>query len=46
MTASYPAEVARRLGLPTDWAELLADAGGKGMPELKELTNGLDAMLE
>jgi len=46
MSASYPAEVARRLGFPADWSELLADASGKGMPELKELTNGLDAMLE
>jgi HD-like signal output (HDOD) protein len=46
IVASYPADVARRLGLPWSWAQLSTDADGQGMPELKELTIGLDAMLE
>ena len=46
ITASYPADVARRLGLSSDWMQLSDDAGGQAMPTLKELTSGLDAMLE
>jgi HD-like signal output (HDOD) protein len=46
IAASYPVDVARQLGLPADCIELLADSGDQAMPALKELTSGLDAMLE
>ena len=48
MAASYPAAVAKRLGVDAGWTPA---SGGKSdpdkaMPALKELTAGLDAMLE
>jgi HD-like signal output (HDOD) protein len=47
--ASYPAEVGKRLGLDPAWVPLLAaQAAGDStlsMPPLKELTQGLEAML-
>ena len=43
---SYPAAVAERLGLSADWVAELGNASGEAMPTLKELTAGLDAMLE
>ena len=46
ITASYPADVARRLGLSADWMQFSGDVGAHAMPALKELTSGLDAMLE
>jgi len=46
ITESYPAVVARRLGLASDWIDFLADSGDQAMPALTELTVGLDAMLE
>jgi len=47
MAASYPAAVAKRLGVDAGWALASAkDHADKAMPPLKELTAGLDAMLE
>jgi len=47
--ASYPADVARRLGLKPHWAPVHrgegADADDNAMPTLKALTEGLEAML-
>jgi hypothetical protein len=44
---SYPAEVAERLGMAPDWvAAMTGDADNpRRMPGMKELTDGLDAML-
>lgn len=48
--ALYPAELGKRLGLDEDWASAIYASGGavsEGvMPPLKELTEGLDAMLD
>ncbi len=46
LSASYPAEVAMRLGFPAQAIELLADVGDHAMPALGELSKGLEAMLE
>jgi len=47
---SYPAKIGQRLRLAPDWLPALnagkLDAGAQFMPPLKELTEGLDAMLE
>jgi HD-like signal output (HDOD) protein len=47
---SYPAKIGQRLRLAPDWLPALTagklDAGAQFMPPLKELTEGLDAMLE
>ena len=44
--ASYPADVAKRLGISPDWAPVHADGDREdAMPPLKELTEGLEAML-
>lgn len=47
--ASYPTEVGQRLGVDPTWVSTLAAHSPGGatlvMPELKELTEGLDAML-
>lgn len=49
IVASYPAEVGKRLGIDPGWVPALAaqSAGSSvhPMPPLKELTEGLDAML-
>lgn len=49
VAASYPAEVARRLGITPDWVPALAEpAYGRttpAMPPLKVLAEGLDEML-
>lgn len=48
--ASYPAEVARRLFLASDWTPALAEPGGYNlqtlMPPLAKLSDGLEAMFE
>ena len=48
--ASYPDKTARRLGLAPDWSSAHTDGSHGGntalMPALKELTAGLEAMLE
>ncbi len=48
--ASYPAELAKRLGLEPGWMAVLPGSTSDGsthlMPTLKELTEGLDAMLD
>jgi HD-like signal output (HDOD) protein len=50
LIASYPADLAKRLGLEPGWMAVLpgSNAGGSThlMPTLKELTEGLDAMLD
>jgi HD-like signal output (HDOD) protein len=50
IAASYPAQVGQRLRLAPDWLPALTAgkpaAGAQIMPPLKELTEGLDAMLE
>lgn len=43
--ASYPAEVARRLQLADGWAPAHTVAGQQVIPELSELTQGLEEML-
>jgi len=47
--ASYPTDVAKRLGLQADWAPAHGvNASGQGddaMPPLHELTDGLEAMI-
>jgi HD-like signal output (HDOD) protein len=47
--ASYPTEVAKRLGLQADWAPVhgvsATDPGDDCMPPLHELTDGLEAMI-
>lgn len=49
IVASYPAEVGKRLGMDPGWVSALAaQSSGSSvhlMPPLKELTEGLDAML-
>jgi hypothetical protein len=48
--ASYPYEVSKRLGLSPSWVPALAaahsDDGAALMPPLKNLTEGLEAMLD
>ncbi|MFJ3046559.1 HDOD domain-containing protein [Herbaspirillum chlorophenolicum] len=48
--ASYPAQVARKLEVEPDWMPLLVghaqDKAEHAMPAMKELSAGLDAMLE
>ena len=48
--ASYPSALARKLGVDPAWAPVLvkraADKADRAMPPLKELSAGLDAMLE
>ena len=47
IAASYPAELADRLGVERDWVPTLGEARTtQAMPPLAELTEGLDAMLE
>jgi HD-like signal output (HDOD) protein len=50
IAASYPAELANRLGVERDWVPTFAAEATEGtthaMPPLAELTEGLDAMLE
>jgi len=50
LIASYPAELAKRLGLEPGWMAVLpGSTSGTSthlMPSLKELTEGLDAMLD
>jgi HD-like signal output (HDOD) protein len=47
--ASYPTDVAKRLGLQADWAPVhgvsATDPGDDCMPPLHELTDGLEAMI-
>lgn len=43
--ATYPTEVARRLQVAAGWAPLLAQPGSQSMPDLHELTQGLEEML-
>jgi HD-like signal output (HDOD) protein len=48
--ASYPTEVAQKLGLASSWTQALGDSGSQDedslMPALPELTEGLEAMFE
>ncbi len=50
MVESYPVAIAKKLGVDASWAPALIahakDRADRAMPPLKELTEGLDAMLE
>ncbi len=47
LLASYPHEVAKRLGLAPTWVPALCpgQASASAMPSFQELTEGLDAMM-